>query len=80
MDDSSEINLIKIAVVLVALVLLFTGAIEFYKMFTGRITDLQQKEIENRKKQNQSIGCIYEYPNELITVPSIVVSNSTVQI
>lgn len=78
MDDSSEINLIKIAVVLVALVILFTGAIEFYKLFTGRIIDLQNKEIENRKKQNQSIGCIYEYPSESITVGSMI--DSTVEI
>lgn len=58
MDESNEVSLIKIAVVLVAIVLLLTASGTFYSFLSQKIKDVQEKEIENRKKQNQSIGYV----------------------
>jgi len=58
MDDSNEISLIKIAVVLVSVVILLSVGATLYTFISGQVKDLQQKEIENRKKQNQSIGYV----------------------
>lgn len=58
MDESNEVSLIKIAVVLVAIVLLLAASGTFYSFLSQKIKDVQEKEIENRKKQNQSIGYV----------------------
>lgn len=58
MDESNEVSLIKIAVVLVAVVLILGASATFYSFLSGKVKDLQDKEIENRKKQNQSIGYV----------------------
>ncbi|MFQ9249434.1 MAG: hypothetical protein ACLR3R_19510 [Clostridium paraputrificum] len=58
MDESNEVSLIKIAVVLVAIVLLLSASAVFYSFLKDKIQDIQEKEIENRKKQNQSIGYV----------------------
>lgn len=58
MDESNEVSLIKIAVVLVAIVLLLSASSVFYSFLKDKIQDIQEKEIENRKKQNQSIGYV----------------------
>lgn len=58
MDDSNEISLIKIAVVLVSVVILLSVGATLYTFISGQVKDLQEKEIENRKKQNQSIGYV----------------------
>ena len=58
MDESNEVSLIKIAVVLVVIVLLLSASAVFYSFLKDKIQDIQEKEIENRKKQNQSIGYV----------------------
>ena len=58
MDESNEVSLIKIAVVLVAIVLLLSASAVFYSFLKDKIQDIQEKVIENRKKQNQSIGYV----------------------
>lgn len=66
MEESNEVSLIKIAVVLVGVVLLLSASAALYQFYNTKIKDVQLKEIENRKKQNQSINYnvpTYEIPN-----------------
>ena len=54
--ESNESSLIKLAVALAGAALLLHFGYEFFSFFNGKTNELKQKEIENRKKQNESIG------------------------
>lgn len=56
MGESNEVSLIKIAVALAGAALLLSFGGKFYQLINDKTTELKQKELENRKKQNESIG------------------------
>lgn len=56
MGESNENSLIKLAVALAGAALLLSFGYKFFSFFNGKANELKQKEIENRKKQNESIG------------------------
>lgn len=56
MGETNENSLMKICIALVGAVLLLSFGYKIFSFLSYKTNELKQKEIENRKKQNESIG------------------------